>query len=47
MLNLDLIRNSLSNNPPGLGFIALGTTIYYQDNIVNEYRSRQDVENLK
>jgi hypothetical protein len=23
MLNLDLIRNSLSNNPPGLGFIAL------------------------
>jgi ABC-2 type transport system permease protein len=29
---------------PFLGFTALGTTIYYQDNIVNDYRSQQDAE---
>ena len=29
---------------PLFAFIALGSTIYYQDNIVNEYRSQQDSE---
>lgn len=29
---------------PLLGFVALGSTIYYQDNVVNEYRSQQDGE---
>jgi hypothetical protein len=46
MLNLDLIRNSLSNNPPGLGFIALEQQFIIKI-ILLKYRSRQDVENLK
>lgn len=31
---------------PLIGFLALGSTIYYQDNIVNEYRTNQESENL-
>jgi ABC-2 type transport system permease protein len=31
---------------PLIGFLALGSTIYYQDNIVNEYRTNQDSEKL-
>ncbi|MEZ7506787.1 M1 family aminopeptidase [Flavobacterium sp. Arc2] len=31
---------------PLIGFFALGSIIYYQDNIVNEYRTNQESENL-
>ena len=27
-----------------IGFLALGSTIYYEDNVVNEYRSQKDAE---
>ena len=27
-----------------VGFLALGSTIYYEDNVVNEYRSQKDAE---